>query len=121
MPTRSVSKSQRRCSLKKSVLINYAKFTGKHLCQSLFLNKVAGLSPLTLLNNRLWCRSLFNKVAGISLATLLKKRLWNKCFPVNFCEISKNNFLQNTSGRLLLGLSDRLTFKQKSFSEPLTI
>ena len=23
-------------------------------------------------------------------ATLLKKRLWHRCFPVNFCEISKN-------------------------------
>ena len=37
--------------------------TPKHLCQSLFFNKVAGLCPA---------------------ATLLKKRLWQKCFPVNF-------------------------------------
>ena len=28
---------------KKDVLRNVGKFTGKHLCQSLFLNKVAGL------------------------------------------------------------------------------
>ena len=28
---------------KNSVLRNFTKFTGKHLCQSLFLNKVAGL------------------------------------------------------------------------------
>ena len=28
---------------KKSVLENFTKFTGKHLCQSLFFNKVAGL------------------------------------------------------------------------------
>ena len=28
---------------RKDVLRNLAKFTGKHLCQSLFLNKVAGL------------------------------------------------------------------------------
>ena len=27
---------------KKGVLINFAKFTGKHLCQTLFFNKVAG-------------------------------------------------------------------------------
>ena len=27
----------------KKVLRNFAKFTGKHLCQSLFFNKVAGL------------------------------------------------------------------------------
>ena len=34
----------RLCSVKKSVLKNSSKFTGKHLCQSLFFNKVAGLS-----------------------------------------------------------------------------
>ena len=28
---------------KKGVLRNFAKFTGKHLCQSLFFNKVTGL------------------------------------------------------------------------------
>ena len=28
---------------KKGALKNFAKFTGKHLCQSLFLNKVADL------------------------------------------------------------------------------
>ena len=28
---------------KKGVLRNFTKFTGKHLCQSLFLNKVAGI------------------------------------------------------------------------------
>ena len=35
--------SHRRCSIKKGVLKNFTKFTGKHLCQSLFFNKVAGL------------------------------------------------------------------------------
>ena len=37
-----------RSVLKKDVLKNFAKFTGKHLCQrcqSLFFNKVAGLNP----------------------------------------------------------------------------
>ena len=37
------------CSMKKGVLKNFPKFTGKHLCQSLFFNKVAGLRPATLL------------------------------------------------------------------------
>ena len=46
----------------KSVLKNFAKFTGKHLCWSLF----------------------FNVVAGLRLATLLKKRLQHRCFPVRF-------------------------------------
>ena len=31
---------------KKDVLKNFAKFTGNHLCQSLFLNKVAGPFPV---------------------------------------------------------------------------
>ena len=30
---------------KKGILTNFANSTGKHLCQSLFLNKVAGLRP----------------------------------------------------------------------------
>ena len=42
------------CSLpevfcKKDFLRNFAKLTGKHLCQGLFYNKVAGLRPPTLL------------------------------------------------------------------------
>ena len=47
---------------KKGVLRNFAKFTGKQLCQSLFLNKATGLRP----------------------ATLSKRRLWHRYFPVNF-------------------------------------
>ena len=50
--------------MKKGVLRNFAKFTGKHLCHSLSLRP----------------------------ATLLKKRLWHKCFPVKICEISKSKF-----------------------------
>ena len=41
-PIRS-SRSEVFC--KKGVLRNFTKFTGKQLCQSLFFNKVAGLSP----------------------------------------------------------------------------
>ena len=67
-------------SVKKGVLGNFTKFTGKHLCQSLFFNEVAGLRP----------------------ATLLKKRLWYRCFPVNFAKFLRTLFLQSTSGRLLL-------------------
>ena len=39
--------SHRRYSIKKSALRNFAKLTGKHLCQSLFFNKMAGLRPAT--------------------------------------------------------------------------
>ena len=72
--------SHQRCSVWKGVLRNYAKFTGKYLCQNLFINKVTGLRP----------------------ATLLKKRLWHRCFPVNFVKFLRTPFLQNTCGRQLL-------------------
>ena len=35
--------------MKIGVLKNFAKLTGKHLCQSLFFNKVTDLRPATLL------------------------------------------------------------------------
>ena len=38
--------SHRRCSVRKGVLRDFAKVTGKHLCQSLFFNKVAGLAQV---------------------------------------------------------------------------
>ena len=39
---RTFRTSHRRCSARKGVLSNFAKFTGKHLCQSPILSKVAG-------------------------------------------------------------------------------
>ena len=66
--------SQRRCSVKKGVVRNLIKFTGKHLCQSLFF----------------------------ITATSLKKRPWHRCFSVNFVKFLRTPVLRNTSGRLLL-------------------
>ena len=39
---------------------------------------------------------------GCVPATLLKKRLWRRCFPVNFAEFLRTNFLQSTSGQMRL-------------------
>ena len=72
--------NHQRCSVRKGVLKNFEKFTGKHLCQSLH----------------------FNKIEALRSATLLKKRLWHSCFPVNFPKFLRTPFLQNISGRLLL-------------------
>ena len=69
---------------KKGVLRNFAKFTEKHLCQSLFFNKVAGLRP----------------------ATLLKKRLWHRCFSVNFAKFLRTSFIIEHLWWLLLWLSE---------------
>ena len=38
-----IRSSHQRCFVKKGALKNFTKFTGKYLCQILFLNKVAGL------------------------------------------------------------------------------
>ena len=35
----------RMCSMKKVFYENFAEFTGKYLCQSLFFNKIASLQP----------------------------------------------------------------------------
>ena len=70
----------RRCSVKKGVLINFAKFTGKHLSQSFF----------------------FNKSADLRSATLLKKRLWHRCFPVNFAKFIRTPFFKKHLWWLLL-------------------
>ena len=63
-----------RYCIKKVVLKNFVNFAGKHLCRSLFVKKVAGLKPATLLKKRL--------------------RLW--CFPVNI--------VKNTYDQLLLDI-----------------
>ena len=55
--------------MKNSVLGNFAKFIGKHLCQSLFFDKVTFLRPATLLTE--------------TLAQMLS---------CEFCEVSKNTF-----------------------------
>ena len=68
--TSKARSSYRRCSIKKGVLRNFAKFTGKHMRQSLFFNKVASLRPVT----------------------LLKKRLWHRGFPVNFAKFLRTSF-----------------------------
>ena len=61
--------NHQRCSMKNVVLQSFAKFRGKHLCQNLLFNKVAGL------------------------------RLWRRCFLVNLAKFLKTPVLQNTSWR----------------------
>ena len=84
---------------KKGVFRNSTKFTGKHLCQSFFFNKVAGLN--------------------LRPATLFKKRLWHRCFLVDFVKFLRALFLQNTSGRLLLVFSKHNSLKLDIFFNPI--
>ena len=57
--------SHQRCSIIKGVLINFAKFTGKHQCQSLFLNKDAGLRSMISQGLSAICYLYHNKVATL--------------------------------------------------------
>ena len=57
----------------KGVLRSFAKFTGKHLCQSLFFDKVADLRP--------------------KACIFIKKRPWHRYFYVNFAKFLRTPFL----------------------------
>ena len=65
---------------KKVVFKTLTEFIRKHLCQSLY----------------------FNKVTGLRLVTLLKKETLAQGFACKFCEIYKNTFLHKTPRWLLL-------------------
>ena len=58
--------------MKKGVLKNFTKFTGKYLRQSLFFNKVAGLRP--------------------EACNFIKKETLAQASSCEFCEIFKNIF-----------------------------
>ena len=69
-----------KCSVKKVFFKNFAKFTGKHLCQSLFFDKVTCLRP----------------------TTLLKRRLWHRCFPMNSAKFFRTpSFIEHLRWLLL--------------------
>ena len=61
-----------RCSV-ENVLRKFAKFTGRHLCQSLSFNKVAGL-----------------------ICNFIKKETVIQVFSCEFCEFSMNTFFRRT-------------------------
>ena len=70
------------------------KLTGKHLCQSLFLNKVVGLSLQPYLKS--------DSCTGVAMSILA---------------IFKTPFLQNTSGRLpLKSASNNVILDNQNFS-----
>ena len=56
--------SHQRCSIKKGVFKNFAKFTCKHLCRSIFFNEVEGLRPATLLKKFCKFSKIFKNTAG---------------------------------------------------------
>ena len=66
--------SHRKFSIKKGVLTNFSKFTGKHLCQSLLLNFPKFVGPL-FITNHLWrTASAFRTMSNIYDRTFLWKQ-----------------------------------------------
>ena len=63
-----IRSSRQEVFCKKGALRNFSKFTGKHLCQSLFFSKIAGFRPETLA----------------------------QVFSCEFCKTSKNTFSYRT-------------------------
>ena len=90
-------RSHQEVFCEKGVLESFTKFTGKHLCWSLFFNKVAGLRP----------------------ESLLKKRLQYRCFPLNLVKFFKNSFFKNTSAGCFCtkGLFLPIFCNEKSFKQ----
>ena len=75
--------SHHKCSMWKGVLRNFTKFTGKHLCQSLFLIKLQA-----------------------EACNFIKKRLWHRCFHVNFVKFIRTPFYRT----LVVAASSFLSF-----------
>ena len=73
------------------VLKNFAKFTGKYLCQSPFFKSV--------FFNSVYPSSSSNLENNGSLQLFLINRLWHRWFPVNFAKFLRTPFLQNTFGQ----------------------
>ena len=68
--------SHRKCSVKYGLLKNFAKFTGKHLCWSLF--------------------------AGLKGWNFIKKRIQHKCFSVKIAKSLRTPIFKNICEQLLL-------------------
>ena len=77
--------SRQEVFCKKGILGNFAKFTGKHLCQVLFFNKVVGLRP----------------------ANFIEKETLAQVFSCGICEISKSTFFTEHLRWLLQFLLER--------------
>ena len=79
----NLQKQSRGMFCKNGVLKNSAKFTGKHLCQSLFFNKVAD-----------WVLQFYLK--------------WYRCFTMNFAKFLRSPLLTEHLRWLLLNLGNTI-------------
>ena len=89
---RAFRSSHHRRSIKKVILRNLAKSTGKHLCCSLFFNK----------------------------DFLLEKILYHRCFSVNSANFLRTPCLRNTSRQLFLSFNNLKTYLWHSAVSPMS-
>ena len=85
---RDHQKQPQKYSIKKGVLKNFAIFTGKHLCRSLFLSFKA------------W--------------NFIKKRLQHRCFPLNIDKFLRKPILKDSCLRRLLDQTSRYFYRKFS-------
>ena len=84
--------SRPKVLFKKGVLENFAKFTAKHHCRSLFFNKLQAQA-----------------------CNFIKKETPTQLFSCEFCKnIFEQPILQNTSGGFIRFFSGKHTLKQKT-------
>ena len=103
---RNLGSSHQRCSIKKGILRNFNKFTGKQLCQSAFLNEAAGLSRTTLIKNikkDTLAQVLSCVYYQISKNTFFAEHLWTTASWVSRCSCKNgvlDSFVISTRKRL---------------------
>ena len=83
---------------KKAVLSDFPKFTGKHLCQSLFITKV-----------------------GVQGRQFYLKRTLAQVFPVNFAKFGRTPFLTEHLWWLLLVLQNRCSYKFPDIHQKMSV
>ena len=92
--------SHRRCSIKKAILKHFVIFTGKHLCRSLFVKKVAGRHACNFIKKTLQHRYCLVNIRKFIRRTILKniskqlhcwKVFYQKIFHIK-SELSKRNY-----------------------------
>ena len=105
----TVRSNQQNCSIKKGDLKNFAIFTGKNLCQSLFFYKVVGLRPL---EDCFW--TVPNVVNIITrILTLIYQNPQRK---VKISEYSKVNHYKNTDREEVLNFTVDINITPQSYS-----
>ena len=100
IPFSQSRRNRRRCSVRKGVLRNFVKFTGKHLCQSLFFNTVAGMGPATLFKKETLAQVFSCESWKISKNIFFIEHLWTTA-PSNTRDLIYCKILQTLFSKLL--------------------